>query len=166
MYFKIFHRAWWFPQNLRPSGPWRRACEVSSFLHRGQRSRLLEKPAGLGLCGLERVSELVSEKLGSRSGSPPPLTQQQRRKFLSQDRREQLLWLRPWKYISGTRRRHLRSDHSPGSPRLPQLGFGPFPPKSTTECGPGPVPPPGPPPAEKSNLNRLRRDFPLRSPRA
>lgn len=118
----------------------RRACKVPSFLHPGQRSSLLEKPPALSLCGLRRVSKPVSEKPGSRVGLPPPLTQQQRRKLSSQDRREQLLRLRPWKYISGTRRRHLRSDRSPGSTRLPQLGFGSFPPKPTAECGRGPIP--------------------------
>lgn len=59
------------PQTLRPSGPWRRACEVPSFSHPGQHSSLSEKPPGNSLCGLRRVSKPVSEKPGSRVGLPP-----------------------------------------------------------------------------------------------
>ena len=131
------------PQTLRPSGPWRRACEVPSFSHPGQHSSLSEKPPGNSLCGLRRVSKPVSEKPGSRVGLPPAshtAATEETFEPRSPARREQLLRrLRPWKYISGTRRRHLRSDRSLCSTRLPQLRFGPFPPKSTAQCDRSPI---------------------------
>lgn len=130
------------PQTLRPSGPWRRACEVPSFSHPGQSSSLSEKPPGNSASAGWGGSQNSSPKsLALGLACPPPLTQQQRRKLSRQDRREQLLRrLRPWKYISGTRRRHLRSDRSLCSARLPQLRFGPFPPKSTAQCDRSPIP--------------------------
>lgn len=118
MYFKNFHRACWSRKTPRPKGPWRRAREVPSLLPELRvfwRSRQDAVAAGSG--GSPR-------SLTPGPCLPPPLAKQQQGTLLSQDRPEQLLRLRPWKYISSTRRRHLRSDPSPGSTRLPPLEFG------------------------------------------
>ena len=60
------------PQTLRPSGPWRRACEVPSFSHPGQLSSLSEKPPGNSASAGWGGSQNPSPKsLGSRVGLPP-----------------------------------------------------------------------------------------------
>ncbi|KAK2106731.1 hypothetical protein P7K49_016245 [Saguinus oedipus] len=55
--------------------------------------------------------------LALKPARPRPFLEHQR-KFFSQERLEQLLRLRPCKQISGARRRHLRSDLSPGFSRM------------------------------------------------
>ena len=150
------------PQTLRPSGPWRRACEVPSFSHPGQHSSLSEKPPGNSLCGLRRVSKPVSEKPGSRVGLPPAshtAATEETFEPRSPARRDSCSGGCGLGSIFRARGGAIcvRTAAS-APPGFPSSGLGlsrPNPQPSATEARS---------PAEKNNLNLLRRNFPFRSP--
>lgn len=116
----------------KPRGPKSRPVRCPNYYTRVITPSLSEKQPGLS-----RQLGRVSEEPGSRACLPPPLKQQWR-KLSSLDRPQQLLWLRPWKCISGTGGAICAQTPAPLHPAFPDP-FRPFPPKSTAQCGRGRV---------------------------
>lgn len=128
---------------------------MPSFRHPGQHPASLGEAAGTRP---PRAGERLETGPGD-AGSRAARLRLTRSSNGGNFRRQQLLRLRrPWKCISGTRRRHRRSHRNPGSTRLPSSGSGlsrPNPQQSAAEAGS---------PAEQSNLNLRWGDFPHPGP--